>query len=275
MDKQELTFLLKKYNLTPNKLRGQNFLISDDVLKQIIEAANINKKDLVLEVGPGLCALTNELIKVAKQVVAFEVDKNFEEVIEKLQKVTNNLEVIWQDILSLQEETWQEILNRHQASDYKIVANIPYYLTGKFVQKFILAKNKPVEMILMVQKEVAQRMTDDKQSLLSLSIALYAQVDIVAIVDKQNFYPAPKVDSAIIKIYNIKPWSWQANEEKVWQLIHRGFAYKRKKLFNNLLSDQNLDKQKLTDVFTKLNIDLNIRAERLSTQEWIHLAEML
>lgn len=277
MDKNQLSFLLKKYNLTPNKIRGQNFLISDQVLQDIISASQIKKDDLILEVGPGLGALTQELIKHGDRVVAFEVDKNFAKVLNKLKEVANNLEIVWQDILSLTDADWAKILFKHKKDNYKIVANIPYYLTSKFIQKFILAEKQPESMVLMIQKEVAERIVarDDKNSLLSLSVAFYAKSKIETIVTKDNFYPAPKVDSAVINIFDIHFWSYSQDEKKTWQLIKRGFASKRKKLVNNLSTDPNLSKEKILDVFLKLKLDKNVRAENLSPEDWLNLSQNL
>lgn len=126
MNIEELKFLLNKYHLTPNKLRGQNFLIDDSVLEEIIDTADLSPNDLVLEVGPGLGALTAYLVNKTKQVLALELDKNFEQALAKIAKVSPNLEIIWQDILSLQEKQWQGVLSKYGAIDYKIVANIPY-----------------------------------------------------------------------------------------------------------------------------------------------------
>jgi len=276
MNLEELKFLLNKYKLTPNKIRGQNFLISDEVLETIISKSNISDKDLILEVGPGLGALTQKLADTCYQLVAFEIDKNLKKPLDKSLEVNNNLEIIWQDILSLDDKQWEDILAKYHRQDYKVVANIPYYLTGKFVQKFITAKHKPLSMTLMVQEEVAKRVVDDKkQSLLSLSVSFYAQAQIISRVLRNNFYPQPKVDSAILYIYDIKNWPHQVDERKTWQLIKRGFAYKRKKLFNNLLTDPNIDKSKLKSIFEKNHLDLNIRAEKLSPDDWIKLAKSL
>lgn len=277
MNKDQLSFLLKKYNLTPNKIRGQNFLISDKVLASIVSAAQIKKDDLILEVGPGLGALTQELMKYGDRVVAFEVDKNFNKALNKLKEVSNNLEIVWQDILSLTDKDWAKILFKYKKDRYKIVANIPYYLTSKFIQKFILAEKKPESMVLMIQKEVAERIVakDNKNSLLSLSVAFYAQSKIETVVTKDNFYPAPKVDSAVINIFDIHSWSYQQEEKKTWQLIKRGFASKRKKLVNNLSTDTNLDKEKILEVFSLLNLDKNVRAENLRSEDWLKLSQNL
>lgn len=273
----ELKFLLKKYSLSPNKIRGQNFLIDESVLDKIIDTADIQPTDLILEVGPGLGALTQRLLPRVLAVVGLEIDKNFQALLSKLASLNSNLEIIWQDILSLRPESWQAVLKKYKKSEYKIVANIPYYLTGKFIQKFMLFPALPVSLTLLLQKEVAERMVakDKKYSLLSLAVALYAEVKIVDIVKKNSFYPAPQVDSAIVHIYNIHPWSASVSEKKVWQLIHRGFAQKRKKLVNNILTDPRLQKERLEQAFVDLDLDKNVRAERLSPQQWLQLAEKI
>lgn len=276
MNVSELKFLLKKYSLTPNKIRGQNFLISDKVLSDIITAADIDNEDLVLEVGPGLGMLTQALLEQSKQVIALEVDKNFAKVLGKLEAVNKNLELIFQDVLTFSDRQVTEVLRKYKVKDYKIVANIPYYLTSKFLQKFITADRPPLSMTLMIQKEVADRVGDvKKHSLLSLSVALYAKSKIISQVPKENFYPIPKVDSAILQIYDIVPWSYDVDEKRAWQIIKRGFAFKRKKLFNNLLSDSTLDKDKLSRIFDKINLDVNIRAEKLSLADWLKLIKNL
>jgi len=277
MNKKELDFLITKYNLTPNKLRGQNFLISDDILDNIVKASEVDKNDLVLEVGPGLASLTQKLINNVGKVIAFEIEENFKPLLNKLEKTNSNLEIIWQNILSLTEEQWSIKLKENNKEEYRIVANIPYYLTAKFIQKFLLASKQPKSMTLMIQKEVAERITKigDKHTLLSLSVLLYAKAKIIQEVKKDNFYPIPKVDSAIIHIYNIHSWDYSVNEKETWQLIHRGFAHKRKKLINNLLSDSSLNKEKLVKIFNNLELDLNIRAEKLSIDNWISLAKQL
>ncbi len=132
-------------------------------------------------------------------------------------------------------------------------------------------------MTIMIQKEVADRVvsTDKKNSLLSLAVDFYADSKIIDYVSKENFYPIPKVDSAILYIYNIKKWSYDIDEKKVWQLIKRGYAKKRKKLFNNLLSDEDIDKNHLAEIFEKINLDQNIRAEKLTKDQWLSIAKGL
>ncbi|KKP92254.1 MAG: Ribosomal RNA small subunit methyltransferase A [Parcubacteria group bacterium GW2011_GWA2_36_10] len=282
MNLEELKFLLHKYHLTPNKVRGQNFLISDEVLADILQAADLKASDTVLEVGPGLGALTTRLLAKVTRVVAFEVDKNLQNLLNNLVRLNKNLDLHWQDILSLKERHWQDILARfaesrraeHKIKNYKIVANIPYYLTAKFINQFLSFKQPPQSMILMLQKEVAERIEikDGKNSLLSLAVAFYGRAQIVRLVTKNNFFPIPKVDSAILKIDQIKAWQYKEDEKLVWQLIKRGMAHKRKKLFNNLLSDQKIAKDKLSKIFLALKIDQNARAENLNKDLWLKLA---
>jgi len=254
-----------------------DFLISNDVLDDIIQASEVNKNDLVLEVGPGLASLTQKLINNVDKIIAFEIEENFKPLLNKLEKTNSNLEIIWQNILSLTEDQWNIKLKENDKEEYKIVANIPYYLTAKFIQKFLLASKQPKSMTLMIQKEVAERITkaNDKHTLLSLSVLLYAKAKIIQEVKNANFYPIPKVDSAIIHIYNIHSWDYNIDEKKTWQLIRRGFAHKRKKLINNLLSDSSLNKEKLVKIFNNLGLDLNIRAEKLSIDDWVFLSKQL
>jgi len=271
MIKEELKNLLEKYNLSPNKIRGQNFLISETVLNTIIRTATINKEELILEVGPGLGSLTRKLVKDSKKVIALEVDHNFQKVLNKLEKEYSNLEIIWQDILSLTNKQLRKTLSAAQLKNYKVVANIPYYLTSKLINKFLTFKKQPLSMTLMVQKEVAQRLVAEEQSLLSLSLSFYAQVEIITIVSKEKFFPSPQVDSALIHINNIHPWLYAEEEDELWKLIHKGFAHKRKKLINNLRRDSIFKKEQLIKIFKDLNLDKNIRAQDLSKENWLAL----
>ncbi len=277
MTKEEIKYLLQHYDLTPNKLRGQNFLLDEEVLDDIVAKAKVSQDDLVLEVGPGLGALTQKLALKAEYVVAFEIEKSFKTPLEKIAKVNNNISLQWQDILALSPKKWQDILAQHKKTNYKIVANIPYYLTGKFIQRFVAFDPVPQGLTLMVQKEVAQRIEakDKKMSLLALAVQLYGQVEILRLVSKKSFWPEPKVDSAVIHIFGIKKWPYQVDEKKTWQLIKRGYAKKRKKLLNNLLSDRDLDKEFLLKAFQKMGLSENARAENLQPLDWISLAEFL
>ncbi len=251
--------ILKKYNIHPNKLMGQNFLIDENVLNKIIETANIDSSDVILEIGPGLGILTLELAKKAKRVIAIEKDEELCEILKNVLTAQNvvNVEIVHGDILQLQQI--------QQLQHYKVVANIPYYLTSPLIRKFLEAENKPEFMVLMMQKEVTQRIcaSPPKMSLLAVSVQFYAEPKIISFVSKNSFYPVPKVDSAIIKI--VPQETPKIDTEKFFKLVKRGFASKRKMLKNNIFGIN----------FEKLGLNPNIRAENLTINGWIKLYTFL
>lgn len=224
---------------------GQNFLINSKISERIVDSANITSSDVVVEVGPGKGALTYLLADKAKKVIAIEKDKYL------VLKEKPNLEIIYQDILTFQKLPLK----------YKVVANLPYYITSPIIRYFLENKRKPSEMIIMIQKEVAQRICTPG-NLLYLSVHFYAEAEILLNVSKGNFRPTPKVDSSVIKIYNIKK---HAEDKKFFQLIRKGFSQKRKQLGN--LLDANWLKEN--------NIDPRRRAETLSLDEWKDLTKKL
>jgi len=250
--------ILSKYQIHPKRYMGQNFLIDENVLEKIIESAELSKNDTILEIGPGLGILTIELAKRVKKVIAIEKDKTLYQTLKKIlekQKI-NNVELINGDILNTSYKL--------QATSYKLIANLPYYITSPVIRKFLEAEQKPEIMILMVQKEVAQRITakPPKMSILSVAVQFYAEPEIITYVSKKSFYPKPKVDSAIIKIIP-RPYVGRAtshiNTEKFFNLVKRGFSAKRKMLKNNI---PEID-------FEKLGLNPKVRAENLSIDDWL------
>ena len=270
----------------PKKSLGQNFLKSGIALRQITEAGEIKKDDVILEIGPGRGALTEKLLAFSSQVIAVEKDRElFEFLKEKFKKeiAEKKLNLINGDILKFD-------INcvRQDLTQYKIIANIPYNITGAILKKFLTERHQPEMMVLMVQHEVAQRILarDGKESILSISVKAYGEPKMTAKVDKRYFSPAPKVNSAIIKISNIsrkiftspqpspnigeggngtvqsKTLNSQAFEEKFWEIVKAGFAHKRKKLSGNL-----------KDVYQKdaLGLLADQRAENLSLADWMTL----
>ncbi len=189
--------LLLKYSARPSKGLGQHFLIDKKVLHKIIQAADLKPGDVILEVGPGIGILTLELAKKVKKVVAVEKDFKMIAVLKEVLRDYKNVEIVRDDILKVNLNDF--IL---KPKTYKIVANIPYYLTSHLIRKFLEIDNPPKEMILMIQKEVAQRIVarPPKMSLLAVSVQFYAKPEIITFVSKKSFWPQPKVDSAIIKI---------------------------------------------------------------------------
>lgn len=263
------------------KSLGQNFLKSKTALVKMIEVGEVNPEDIILEIGPGKGVLTEKLLEKAKKVIAVEKDHRLIELLQEKFSVeieNGKLEIRNEDILdlNLENETFGK-------TKYKIIANIPYYITGQFLRKFLEAKNQPERIIILVQKEIAQRIIakgpnggdDGKESLLSISVKVYGQPKMVMKVDKENFSPAPKVDSAILAITNISKNFFVENkieEGKFFEILHVGFAHKRKMLLGNLKAFFKKD-FKLT--FSQLNLSEKIRAEDLKTEEWASLSKNL
>jgi len=248
--------MLKKYKIKPIKHFGQNFLIDKNVLDKIIDAAELTSQDIVLEIGPGLGILTIELLKGTKKVIAVEKDKKLCEILKTNLKRYKNLKIINEDILKIKID---------KLSNYKVVANIPYYLTSPLIRKFLEEKNKPSAIILMVQKEVAQRIcaSPPHMNLLAIAVQFFAEPKIISYVSKNSFYPMPKVDSAIIKI--IPKSIPDINTEKFFNLVKRGFASKRKMLKNNI---PGIDLE-------KIGLNPGVRAENLPIKDWLKLFHSL
>ncbi|HOZ16473.1 MAG TPA: 16S rRNA (adenine(1518)-N(6)/adenine(1519)-N(6))-dimethyltransferase RsmA [Candidatus Portnoybacteria bacterium] len=277
----EFQNILKKYNIKPNKFMGQNFLIDKNILNKIIKTADIKSNDVILEIGPGPGMLTIELAKKAKKIVTIEKDKKMCVILQKILDVKNikNVEIINTDILKIFNSQFS-IFNKFSITNYKIVANIPYYLTSPLIRKFLETDNPPSEIILMIQKEVAERICakPPKMSLLSVAVQFYAKPEIIALVSKNCFYPAPKIDSAIIKIIpqantNYDKSDRKIDTEKFFRLVKTGFSAKRKMLFNNLKSE--FQSSNVKSILKNIGLNPNCRAENLSIDDWIKLYTLL
>jgi len=308
--KTDLKSLIQKYDLKPNKLLGQNFLIDQNVLKKIIAAADLSKNDTVLEIGPGLGTLTEALAREAERVIAIEKDKKMAEVVKNVLSDRNirNVEIVEGDILKIPN-------TKYQTQKYKVVANIPYYLTARLIRKFLEIEDPPSEMILMIQKEVAQRICarppslrsgasgqakPPKMSLLAVSVQFYAEPKIIDYVSKKSFWPAPKVDSAILKItpYATPICGFHTdNTDKeicvsaselpepegrrrafrvlFFKVVRAGFSHPRKQLIGNLSSGLKINREKISQVLKKIGTAPEQRAESLNVEDWKKLTEIL
>jgi len=255
------------------KSLGQNFLTSKDIVSVIRDASDVNANDLVLEIGPGMGFLTETLVLFARKVIAVEKDvelarflkDKFDGAIKQ-----NRLEIIERDILDFD----PNILSFYKELNYKLVANIPYYITGAIIKKFLTAKYKPELMVLMIQKEVAQRIVakDKKESVLSLSVKVFGKPKIVRSVSKKYFTPQPKVDSAVLLIENISnDFFKKIDENFFFQILKAGFSHKRKFLLRNLTGADVASREKLEKIFKKLKISNKIRAENLCLKDWSKL----
>lgn len=257
------------------KSLGQNFLKSKSALTTIIETANPNTDDVILEIGPGKGALTEKLLSFSGKVIAVEKDDAlFEFLSEKFNHEIKekNLDLIHGDILDFD----QSVFGFYKNHGYKIVANIPYNITGQIIRKFLTGTPKPSSMVLLVQKEVSDRIVarDGKESLLSLSVKLYGTPKYIKKVPARDFSPAPKVDSAILHIKDIQSPQLTSKEEEVFfEVLHAGFSHKRKILIGNL--SQKYSKEKILTLFSTLGLNEKIRAEDLSLKDWLELAKKL
>lgn len=262
--------LCNLYNLKPSRSKGQNFLVSSRVYDKIIKEAELNSKDEVLEVGPGLGFLTSRLASQTKRVFSVELDDDLSQVL-KIALGTHgikNVEILNQNVLDL------KFPPDNLKGGYKIVANLPYNITSVFLRKVLSAKEKPGLMVLLLQKEVVERIIakPSQMSLLALSVQYYAQADLVEVVKADNFWPQPKVDSAIVKIkvkdeFPLKP----GQEKNFFRLAKFGFSSKRKMLKNNLSGALNIPPDLLMEVFGYLGFNPKIRAQDLSLENWLKL----
>jgi len=244
--KTDIFDLLEKYNLQANKSFGQNFLIDKNILDIIIETGKIEKNDHIIEVGPGLGVLTNELLQKAKKVTSIELDKKLIPVLQENFATSKNFDLINEDALKF----------TPPHTTYKVIANIPYNITSPLISHFLQNKNKPISLTLLIQKEVAEKIIDKKQSILSLQVKLFAEAKLIKKVSKNCFYPAPKIDSAIIHLKTHNKYS-QEEAIKILTLAKKAFSQKRKKLSTTIGSE-----------IKESPIDLNRRPETLSIEEW-------
>ncbi|MFA5128857.1 MAG: 16S rRNA (adenine(1518)-N(6)/adenine(1519)-N(6))-dimethyltransferase RsmA [Patescibacteria group bacterium] len=268
--------LCKKYGVRPSREYGQNFLIDREVLESIVQAADLKNNDTVLEIGPGFGVLTAELIGRAKRVVAVETDRKMAKILGEILDIPKNLEVVEKDILKIAND---ELGVKNY--EYKIVANLPYQITSAVFRKFLSEEPRPEEITVMVQKEVAERIcaAPGEMSLLSLSVQFYGQPEIVDIVPRRAFWPEPEVDSAIIKISNIKN-IYERNKkeiapEKFFRLAKIGFSSRRKQLQNNLAGGLRLSNKKIKEVLVNLGFDERVRAQDLGVDNWVKLVQAL
>lgn len=266
-----ISSLLRQYGLRANKKLGQNFLQDPFALDSIASAAEIKSTDTVLEIGPGLGSLTRHLAQSAKRVIAVELDQ---ELIPPLKAVTaayDNITIFHNDILKLAPKDLM------QESDYLVVANIPYYITSAIIRHLLENEAKPRRIVLTIQKEVAKRICAQpgNMSLLALSVQVYGSPRIAKHIPAGAFFPAPKVDSAVlcIDIYQspqIKPELLNT----FFKLIKAGFSQKRKTLRNSLSAGLHISPSYAEEFLRKVNIDPMRRAETLSIEEWSMLASV-
>lgn len=271
--------IMKKFNIVANKRYGQNFLIDDNILEEIVNSADITKDDLVIEIGPGLGNLTEYILSRAKYAILVEIDSKMIKVLEDRFKDRKNYILINDDILKVNiDKLVEEIKSKNDLSfrSVKVVANLPYYITTPIIFKLLEDENSISDITVMVQKEVAQRMVAKPKSkdfgILTLMVDYFSNANIRVLVPNSSFIPEPGVMSAVINLKKNRKYSVK-NEKMFFELIHKAFAQRRKKMINSLSSTNfnNMTKQELEDLFKRCNLDFNTRAEELTIEEFIEL----
>ena len=277
---EDTKFILKKYNITANKRLGQNFLVDDETISDIIKASNIEGKDLVIEIGPGLGTLTSKLLENAGKVIAVELDEKMITILNDRFKLYDNFILLNEDVLKVDLKTLIKE-NIEDLERVKIVANLPYYITTPIIMKLLEDKLDIDSITVMVQKEVADRITarpgDKLSGAITYSVDYYAEAKNIVFVDKKSFIPSPEVDSEVIKLQiREKPKVDVINEEMFFRVIKASFMQRRKTLLNGLTNSGIVnDKDKIKDIFNKMGIDINIRGEKLTIEQFAELSNLI
>lgn len=250
-----------------NKSLGQHWLHDREILRSIAKSAGLDKSDTVLEIGPGLGTLTSELLKYGSNIVAVEFDASLARKLPG-QFPGTALQVVHQDILQFDVNTLPK--------GYKVVANVPYYITSKIVERLMTAQNKPAVAVLLVQKEVAERIAamPGDMSILAVSAQVYAQASLGVCVPAAYFTPPPKVDSQVVVLKTrAKPLVNPQDEKGLFRVVKAGFSAKRKKLRSSISAGLQLDKQSAERLLLAAGINPDLRAQDLSLDDWLRLAK--
>ena len=274
--------ILKTYGIHANKSLGQNFLIDESVVSTIVDKAEIKEKDLVIEIGPGLGTLTKELLKKAGKVVCIELDKKMIEILNSRFKLHKNFEVQNEDVLKVDLEK----LIEHQKEKYgltsaKVVANLPYYITTPIIMKLLEDRLDLESITVMIQKEVADRLVatpgEEHAGAITHTIAYYTEVEKILEVHHSAFIPAPEVDSSVICLKILEYPRVNVKDEKIFfKVIKQAFMQKRKTLLNTLTNGNILNsKKEVEEMLKTLGIEPNIRAEKLSIQDFAKISDYL
>ena len=277
----ETLFIMKKYGITANKRLGQNFLIDEFVIEEICDTAKVSSSDLVIEIGPGIGSLTAVLVEKAGKVISIEIDEKMLKILNDRFKFYNNFEIINEDILKVDlNKLIKENLNE-KITKCKIVANLPYYITTPIIIK-LLEDNLNIESItVMVQKEVAERLTaipgSKNAGAISHLIYYYADSNLAISVYRDSFIPAPDVDSAVININFLKEPRVKIEDEKLFfNIIKAAFSQKRKTLVNGLVNNNFFDsKEDAENVLTSIGLDTKIRGEKLTLEDFKKIYEII
>ena len=278
---EETKFLMDKYNIKANKNLGQNFLVDENVIETTIEKSDINEDDLVIEIGPGLGTLTKYILEKAGRVICVELDKRMIKILEERFFLYKNFEVINNDILKVNlNELINQAKQKYNLRKAKIVANLPYYITTPIIMKLLESKIDIASITVMIQKEVAERLAEipggKNTGAITYTVYYYGKTEKLLEVPKSSFIPEPSVTSEVIKI-NIRkePPVKVKNESSFFKLIKVAFLQRRKTLLNSRTNNGISNKEELTQLLKKLNIDEKIRSEKLTIEQFAEISNNL
>lgn len=279
---EETRFILNKYNIKADKKLGQNFLISDDAVNRIIEKSEVTKSDLVIEIGPGLGTLTKELLERAGKVICIELDTRMVKILNERFSLYDNFEIIHDDILKVD---LKSIIKREKENqnmkEAKIVANLPYYITTPIIMKLLEEKLDLKTITVMVQKEVADRLTalpgTKKSGAITYGVYYYAEAEEVLEVLPESFIPAPEVTSEVIQFKIRKePPVFVGNDKKMFQIIKCAFTQRRKTLLNSLVNTNIFNsKEHGSKILKEVNLKENVRPEELTLEDFARIADLV
>mgnify|MGYP000233211856 FL=1 len=280
---EETKMIMKRYNLDFKKKFGQNFLTSEEILKEIISKARISKDDIILEIGPGIGTLTSKLLETGAEVISVEVDLELIRPLKERFFMYNNFSIISADILKI--DIYSEIVKILESKGktlndkkIKVVANIPYYITTPIMFKLLESRNIVSEIYIMVQKEVAERICakigTKESSSITYMVSYYTEYLWDIYVDKTKFVPSPKVDSKVIALkFREKPYPEVKNEELYFEIIRSAFLHRRKTFLNSISASNKIEKKIISNIMEELGIDLRIRAEKITDKRYADIVD--
>ena len=274
MANSELSDILRASGFRFNKALGQNFIFDGNLLDAIVSDAGVTAEDTVVEIGTGAGTLTARLAARAKKVFSFEVDERLRPVLDISLKGAENVEVVFRDVMKMKDDELGEMIG----GGFKVVANLPYYITTPLIMRFAESTLPVDSLTVMVQKEVADRLTAEVGSAdhaaVTLAVKMFGDAVVTRIVDRHMFRPAPNVDSAVVRIDRVPGRLDGADEKLVRKLVRAAFAMRRKTLANNLAASFGIPKQQATDLVTACGFPADVRGERLSLDDFIRLSHV-
>ena len=274
MANSELSDILRASGFRFNKALGQNFIFDGNLLDAIVSDAGVTAEDTVVEIGTGAGTLTARLAARAKKVFSFEVDERLRPVLDISLKGAENVEVVFRDVMKMKDDELREMIG----GEFKVVANLPYYITTPLIMRFAESTLPVRSITVMVQKEVADRLTAEVGSAdyaaVTLAVKVFGDAAVTRIVDRHMFRPAPNVDSAVVRIDRVPGRLDGADEKLVRKLVRAAFAMRRKTLVNNLAASFGIPKQQAIDLVTACGFPADVRGERLSLDDFIRLSHV-